>query len=224
MPRHAHYVPHGVIPAVLLPFNDDLSIDEKSFRSHLRDVAAVTRASPPSPSTPIRPRSPPAASMSSGACSRSRRTRSASGSPSSTASGPTAASRRRGSPAWRPTAAPPRCWCSRRRRSRSGQSPEMALAHFKRIADATDLPHHRVPVSARHRPGLSARHAAEDGRAGADDPRHQGLGRQRAAARDAHPHAAEPAAAGERAHHPQRLAVLVAGARLQRAALGLAAA
>src|SRR5882672_11443698 len=41
MPRHAHYVPHGVIPAVLLPFNDDLSIDEKSFRSHLRDVAAV---------------------------------------------------------------------------------------------------------------------------------------------------------------------------------------
>src|ERR1700739_5013536 len=41
MPRHAHYVPHGVIPAVLLPFFDDLSIDEKSFRSHLRDVAAV---------------------------------------------------------------------------------------------------------------------------------------------------------------------------------------
>src|SRR6266849_2935068 len=41
MPRHAHYVPHGVIPAVLLPFHDDLSIDEKSFRSHLRDVAAV---------------------------------------------------------------------------------------------------------------------------------------------------------------------------------------
>ncbi len=41
MPRHAHYVPHGVIPAVLLPFFDDLSIDEKSFRAHLRDVAAV---------------------------------------------------------------------------------------------------------------------------------------------------------------------------------------
>src|SRR5262244_4185777 len=41
MPRHKSYMPHGVIPAVLLPFNDDLSIDEKSFRSHLRDVAAV---------------------------------------------------------------------------------------------------------------------------------------------------------------------------------------
>jgi 4-hydroxy-tetrahydrodipicolinate synthase len=41
MPRHAHYVPHGVIPAVLLPFADDLSIDEKGFRKHLSDVAAT---------------------------------------------------------------------------------------------------------------------------------------------------------------------------------------
>jgi len=41
MPRHSGYIPHGVIPAVLLPFNDDLSIDERSFRAHLRDVAAV---------------------------------------------------------------------------------------------------------------------------------------------------------------------------------------
>jgi 4-hydroxy-tetrahydrodipicolinate synthase len=41
MSRHAHYIPHGVIPAVLLPFNDDLSIDERGFRSHLRDVAAT---------------------------------------------------------------------------------------------------------------------------------------------------------------------------------------
>src|ERR1700688_3688643 len=41
MPRHPSYIPHGVIPAVLLPFNDDLSIDEKSFRRHLGDVAAT---------------------------------------------------------------------------------------------------------------------------------------------------------------------------------------
>jgi 4-hydroxy-tetrahydrodipicolinate synthase len=41
MPRHANYVPKGVIPAVLLPFENDLSIDELSFRKHLRDVAAV---------------------------------------------------------------------------------------------------------------------------------------------------------------------------------------
>jgi 4-hydroxy-tetrahydrodipicolinate synthase len=30
-----------VIPAVLLPFHDDLAIDEAAFRSHLRDVTAV---------------------------------------------------------------------------------------------------------------------------------------------------------------------------------------
>jgi len=41
MPRHVHYVPNSVIPAVLLPFADDLSIDEKSFRKHLSDVAAT---------------------------------------------------------------------------------------------------------------------------------------------------------------------------------------
>ena len=41
MPRYANYVPKGVIPAVLLPFENDLSIDEASFRKHLRDVAAV---------------------------------------------------------------------------------------------------------------------------------------------------------------------------------------
>jgi len=41
MPRHSNYVPQGVIPAVLLPFNDDISIDEKSFRAHLRQVGAT---------------------------------------------------------------------------------------------------------------------------------------------------------------------------------------
>ena len=35
------YVPGGVIPAVLLPFHEDLSIDEGSYRAHLRDVGAV---------------------------------------------------------------------------------------------------------------------------------------------------------------------------------------
>jgi 4-hydroxy-tetrahydrodipicolinate synthase len=33
--------PHGVIPAVLLPFHTDFSIDEGSYRKHLRDVVAV---------------------------------------------------------------------------------------------------------------------------------------------------------------------------------------
>ena len=35
------YRPHGVIPAVLLPFDADFAIDETAFRSHLGDVAAV---------------------------------------------------------------------------------------------------------------------------------------------------------------------------------------
>ena len=38
MSSPGRYAPHGVIPAVLLPFHDDLSIDERSFRQHLRDV------------------------------------------------------------------------------------------------------------------------------------------------------------------------------------------
>ncbi len=41
MAGQAPYIPAGVIPAVLLPFNEDLSIDEPSLRSHLRDVASV---------------------------------------------------------------------------------------------------------------------------------------------------------------------------------------
>ena len=41
MPRHLKYLPNGVIPAALLPFNEDLSIDAPSFRSHLRDLASV---------------------------------------------------------------------------------------------------------------------------------------------------------------------------------------
>lgn len=41
MNKLTDFVPHGVIPAVLLPFHDDFSIDESSFRSHLRDIAAV---------------------------------------------------------------------------------------------------------------------------------------------------------------------------------------
>jgi 4-hydroxy-tetrahydrodipicolinate synthase len=41
MAKATQYLPHGVIPALLLPFSDDLSIDEASFRRHVRDVAAV---------------------------------------------------------------------------------------------------------------------------------------------------------------------------------------
>jgi 4-hydroxy-tetrahydrodipicolinate synthase len=41
MSRDVKWVPEGVIPAVLLPFHEDFSIDEPSFSAHLRDVASV---------------------------------------------------------------------------------------------------------------------------------------------------------------------------------------
>jgi 4-hydroxy-tetrahydrodipicolinate synthase len=41
VPRYPNYLPQGVIPAVLLPFNEDLSIDESSLREHLREVSST---------------------------------------------------------------------------------------------------------------------------------------------------------------------------------------
>ena len=41
MVRHPTFIPAGVIPAVLLPFHDDLAIDERSFRGHLRHVVST---------------------------------------------------------------------------------------------------------------------------------------------------------------------------------------
>jgi len=41
MARFKNYVPAGVIPACILPFHDDLSLDLKSFAKHLNDTAAV---------------------------------------------------------------------------------------------------------------------------------------------------------------------------------------
>ena len=35
------WLPRGVIPAVLLPFHPDFSIDETAYRKHLADVTAV---------------------------------------------------------------------------------------------------------------------------------------------------------------------------------------
>ena len=41
MTRHKNFVPAGVIPATLLPFNDDYSINWAEMERHLRDVAAT---------------------------------------------------------------------------------------------------------------------------------------------------------------------------------------
>jgi 4-hydroxy-tetrahydrodipicolinate synthase len=139
MPRHASYVPHGVIPAVLLPFHDDLSIDEKSFRSHLRDVAAVKGLS----AVTINAHSTEVAS-----CSFDEQRRVLAIAQDEVgerlpivngiwADGSIEAARIARMAADGGASAllvfPPAPFTM-------GQSPEMALAHFKRIADATDLP------------------------------------------------------------------------------------
>ena len=139
MPRHKSYVPHGVIPAVLLPFHDDLSIDETSFRRHLRDVTATKGLS----AVTINAHSTEVASCTfdeqrrvldialdeigdtmpivngvwaDGSIEAARIARMA------TEGGASAL-----------LVFPPAPFTL-------GQSPEMALAHFKRIADASDLP------------------------------------------------------------------------------------
>jgi 4-hydroxy-tetrahydrodipicolinate synthase len=139
MPRHATYIPHGVIPAVLLPFHDDLSIDEKSFRSHLRDVAAVKGLS----AITINAHSTEVASCS---FDEQRRVLEIAQDEIGArlpivngvwADGSIEAARIARMAADGGASAllvfPPGPFTL-------GQSPEMAVAHFKRIADATDLP------------------------------------------------------------------------------------
>jgi 4-hydroxy-tetrahydrodipicolinate synthase len=139
MARHKSYIPHGIIPAVLLPFDGELAIDEASFRKHLRDVAATNGIS----AITINAHSTEVASCTfeeqrrvldvaqdeigdrlplvngiwaDGSLEAARIARMA------TAGGASAL-----------LVFPPAPFTL-------GQSPEMALAHFKRIADAADLP------------------------------------------------------------------------------------
>jgi 4-hydroxy-tetrahydrodipicolinate synthase len=139
MPRHKSYIPHGVIPAVLLPFDGELAIDEAGFRKHLRDVAAtdgITAITINAHSTEVASctfeeqrrvldvaqdeigdRLPLVNGVwADGSLEAARIARMAS------AGGASAL-----------LVFPPAPFTL-------GQSPEMALAHFKRIADATDLP------------------------------------------------------------------------------------
>src|SRR6202042_2553889 len=139
MPRHAHYLPHGVIPAVLLPFTDDLAIDEKGFRSHLRDVTATNGIS----AITINAHSTEVASCT---FDEQRRVLDIAqdevGERLPLVNGVWADGSLEAARVARMAAAggasallvfPPAPFTL-------GQSPEMALAHFKRIADATDLP------------------------------------------------------------------------------------
>ena len=139
MPRHARYIPHGVIPAVLLPFNDDLSIDEKSFRAHLRDIAGTKGIS----AITINAHSTEVGSLS---FDEQRRVLAIAQDEIGErlplvngvwADGSIEADRIARMAAEGGASAllifPPGPFTL-------GQSPAMALAHFKRIADATDLP------------------------------------------------------------------------------------
>src|ERR1700674_3753880 len=133
------YIPHGVIPAVLLPFDDDLAIDEAAFRKHLREVAATEGIS----AITINAHSTEVASCT---FEEQRRvldiTRDEIGARLPVVNGIWADGSLEAARIARMAAQggasallvfPPAPFTL-------GQSPDMALAHFKRIADATDLP------------------------------------------------------------------------------------
>ena len=139
MPRHTNYIPHGVIPAVLLPFDADLAIDEAGFRKHLRDVAATEGLSAITVN---------AHSTEVGSCTFEEQRRVLAVAQEEIgdrlplisgvwSDGSLEAARIARMAAEGCASAllvfPPGPFTL-------GQSPEMALAHFKRIADATDLP------------------------------------------------------------------------------------
>jgi 4-hydroxy-tetrahydrodipicolinate synthase len=139
MPRHPSFIPHGVIPAVLLPFHDDLSIDEGSFRSHLRDMAATEGIS----AITINAHSTEVASCTFDEQKRVLEiAQDEIGSRLPIVNGIWAdgsleaariATMAAGGGASALLVFPPAPFTLQ-------QSPEMAVAHFKRIADATDLP------------------------------------------------------------------------------------
>jgi 4-hydroxy-tetrahydrodipicolinate synthase len=139
MPHASTYTPHGVIPAVLLPFDNDLAIDEASFRKHLRDVAATPGIS----AITVNAHSTEVASCTFQEQRRileiakdevGERTPIVNG---IWADGSLEAARIAKMAAQGGASAllvfPPGPFTL-------GQSREMVLAHFKRIADATDLP------------------------------------------------------------------------------------
>jgi 4-hydroxy-tetrahydrodipicolinate synthase len=138
IPMPSAYVPAGVIPAALLPFHDDLSIDEASYRAHLRDLAAVDGIS----AITINAHASEVAS-----CSFDEQRRVLEISREELGSLPIvhgvyadgsleAARIARMAQAGGASALlvfPPNVYYF-------GQRPEMAVAHFKRVADASDLP------------------------------------------------------------------------------------
>ena len=137
MASKSEYLPSGVIPAVLLPFHEDLSIDEASYRAHLRDVAAASGLSAITVNAH-------ASEVASCTFDEQRRVLAISAEELTLpivhgvyADGSLEAARiAKMATAGGASALlvfPPNIYYF-------GQRPEMALEHFKRIADASDLP------------------------------------------------------------------------------------
>ena len=132
------FVPAGVIPAVLLPFHEDLSIDEASYRAHLRDVASVEGLS----AITVNAHASEVASCTFDEQRRvleiSRETLGALPIVNGIYADGSLEAARLAKMATQGGASallvfPPGI-------TTFGQRPEMALEHFRRIADATDLP------------------------------------------------------------------------------------
>jgi 4-hydroxy-tetrahydrodipicolinate synthase len=139
MPAQAPFIPKGVIPAVLLPFDTELAIDAASFRAHLRSVAATAGIA----AITVNAHSTEVASCN---LDEQRRVLDLAGEELGDrlpivngvwADGSIEAARIARMAASAGASAllvfPPAPFTL-------GQSPEMALAHFGRIADACDLP------------------------------------------------------------------------------------
>jgi 4-hydroxy-tetrahydrodipicolinate synthase len=139
MPRFPKDQPAGVIPAVLLPFHEDLSIDEASFKAHLTDVADVEGLS----ALTVNAHSTEVASctadeqcrvMEIAGCTVGGRLPIVHGVWADGSIEAAAIARRASADgASALLVFPPAPFTL-------GQSEEMVLVHFRRIADATDLP------------------------------------------------------------------------------------
>ena len=140
MAKAKPYIPHGVIPAALTVFHDDYSIDWKSTARHFRfmaDVAGVTAIT----------MNGHAAEVHALEFDEQRRLLELGANPSAIASrwspgsSPMVRIMRRNSRKWPRRRGPAHCHFPPQVLMFGGyMRPEMALVHYKTIADATDLP------------------------------------------------------------------------------------
>ncbi len=220
MTKFTDWQPHGVIPAVLLPFHRDFSIDETSCRKHLRDVAAVDGISAITVNghssevhacnldeqqrvlaltmDELGDRLPIIAGVySDGSLEAARIARMAEAGGASCL-----------------LVFPPQSM------TMGGQlRPEMAVAHFRDDRGGDEPALDLLQLSAGGWARLSARDLAAPRRGGALDPRGQGLVGRPDGARAQHPRAAIALPPGQCADDAQRVAPELAGAGLQRAPL-----